>query len=404
MKFRKGSKVEVLNKKEVPSGAWHCAEIISVMGTTTVLGMESWVTGDVVEVFNDGSWKCAMVLKVTCAVYYLVRLLGSCHEFEVHKSNIRVRQAWIDDKWVVIGQGSITFEDVRVNKLLTSNCHQKMSFQVPQADMKLKLQAGDDFFQKHTDFQDSPMVSSKTLKRASPYCSSGLEAYSGNIQKMRAIENGGRQRVITGYSSPLRAKVDAVAYPRLNLGEKYMHASFNDRSTKYCEMERGKPNGVDCFLARSSESNDSDSMSCSVGSCSINNNGPNKFSSCILAHPRQDTDDLCSDAESFYHWGDEGDEEDERDEGDEEDERYEGDVRDEEEKCPISLEKELAASIHSLELHAYRRTLAALHASGPLSWEQSTMLTNLRCSLHISNDEHLMELKNLISAGINFCN
>ena len=307
-------------------------------------------------------------------------------------------------------QGSITFEDVRVNKLLTSNCHQKMSFQVPQADMKLKLQAGDDFFQKHADFQDSPMVSSKTLKRASPYCSSGLEAYSGNIQKMRAIENGGRQRVITGYSSPLRAKVDAVAYPRLNLGEKYMHASFNDRSTKYCEMERGKPNGVDCFLARSSESNDSDSMSCSVGSCSINNNGPNKFSSCILAHPRQDTDDLCSDAESFYHWGDEGDEEDEederdeRDEGDEEDERYEGDVRDEEEKCPISLEKELAASIHSLELHAYRRTLAALHASGPLSWEQSTMLTNLRCSLHISNDEHLMELKNLISAGINFCN
>lgn len=440
MKFRKGSKVEVLNKKEVPSGAWHCAEIISgnghnysvrydsYLGMTNkanvdrvsrkairpsplpVKGMESWVTGDVVEVFNDGSWKCAMVLKVTCAVYYLVRLLGSCHEFEVHKSNIRVRQAWIDDKWVVIGQGSITFEDVRVNKLLTSNCHQKMSFQVPQADMKLKLQAGDDFFQKHADFQDSPMVSSKTLKRASPYCSSGLEAYSGNIQKMRAIENGGRQRVITGYSSPLRAKVDAVAYPRLNLGEKYMHASFNDRSTKYCEMERGKPNGVDCFLARSSESNDSDSMSCSVGSCSINNNGPNKFSSCILAHPRQDTDDLCSDAESFYHWGDEGDEEDEederdeRDEGDEEDERYEGDVRDEEEKCPISLEKELAASIHSLELHAYRRTLAALHASGPLSWEQSTMLTNLRCSLHISNDEHLMELKNLISAGINFCN
>ncbi|XP_059592214.1 uncharacterized protein LOC100264564 isoform X6 [Vitis vinifera] len=190
MKFRKGSKVEVLNKKEVPSGAWHCAEIISGNGHN-----------------------------------YSVRLLGSCHEFEVHKSNIRVRQAWIDDKWVVIGQGSITFEDVRVNKLLTSNCHQKMSFQVPQADMKLKLQAGDDFFQKHADFQDSPMVSSKTLKRASPYCSSGLEAYSGNIQKMRAIENGGRQRVITGYSSPLRAK-----------GQSWRHACLASKGLK---MMRG---------------------------------------------------------------------------------------------------------------------------------------------------------------------
>lgn len=303
----------------------------------------------------------------------------------------------------------MTFEDAGVNKLLYSNCHQKMSFQVPQADMKLKLQAGDNFFKKCADFQESPMISSKTLKRASPYCSSDVEAYSGNVQKMRAIESGVRQRkcqrVIAGYPSPLPEKVDAVAYPRLNLGEKYMHASFNDRTAKYCETERGKPNGVHCFLARSPEFNDSDSISCSVGSCSINNNGPNKFSSCTLAHPRQDTDDLCSDAESFHYWGDKedmGDEEDNRDE--EGDVRGEGDVRDEEEKFTISLEKELEASIHSLELHAYRRTLVALHASGPLSWEQSTMLTNLRCSLHISNDEHLMELKNLISSGINFCN
>ena len=287
-----------------------------------------------------------------------------------------------------------------------------MSFQVPEADMKLKLR-GDYFFQKHADFQESPMVSTRTMKRASPYCSSVLEAYSGNFQKMRAIENGGRQQVIAGNPSTLQQKVDAVAYPRLNLGDKYMHASFNDRTTKYCEMERGKPNGVEYFLARGSESIGSDSILCSVGSCSINKNGPNRFSSCILAHPIQDMDDLCSDAESSYHWGDEGDVRDDSGEGDVRDDSGEGDVRDdsdegddrdEEERCPISLEKELAASIHSLELHAYRRTLAALHASGPLSWEQSTMLTNLRCSLNISNDEHLIELRNLISAGINFCN
>lgn len=292
--------------------------------------------------------------------------------------------------------------------MLTSNSLQKMGFQAPQADTKLKLQAGDYFFQKHAGFQESPMVSTRTLKRASPYSCSGLDVYSGNFQKMRAIKNGGRERVTAGYPSTLQEKVDAVAYPRL--GDKYMHDSFNDRTSKYCKMGRGKPNGLDCFLARGSDSNGSDSILCSVGSCSVNNNGPNRFSSCILAHPRQDMDDLCSDAESSCHWGDAessyhwGDEEDVRDGSDEADVRDEGDERNEEEKCPISLEKELSESIHSLELHAYRRTIAALHASGPLSWEQSTMLTNLRCSLHISNDEHLIELKNLISAGISFCN
>lgn len=139
MKFKKGVKVEVLSKKEVPSGAWCCAEIIygnehnytvryePYLGMKSEVhedkvsrkdirpcpppmeGVESWVTGDVVEVFNNGSWKGAMVLKVTCGVYYLVRLLGSSHEFEVHKSNIRVRQAWIGDRWLVIGQVIIWF-------------------------------------------------------------------------------------------------------------------------------------------------------------------------------------------------------------------------------------------------------------------------------------------------------
>ena len=75
--------------------------------------------------------------------------------------------------------------------------------------------------------------------------------------------------MITGYPSTLQQKVDAVTYPRLNLGDKYMDDSFNDRTTKHCEMERGKPNGVDYFLARGSESNGSDSILCYVGSVTL---------------------------------------------------------------------------------------------------------------------------------------
>lgn len=59
----------------------------------------------------------------------------------------------------------------------------------------------------------------------------------------------------------------------------------------------------------------------------------------------------------------------------------------------------MTESIHGLELHAYRYTLQALYASGPFSWEQEELLTNLRTTLRISNDEHLVELKNLIFAG-----
>ena len=69
----------------------------------------------------------------------------------------------------------------------------------------------------------------------------------------------------------------------------------------------------------------------------------------------------------------------------------------ERESSSLPSNEEVEVSIHSLELHAYRSTLEALYASGPLSWDQEALLTNLRIMLHISNDEHLKELKHLIS-------
>lgn len=56
--------------------------------------------------------------------------------------------------------------------------------------------------------------------------------------------------------------------------------------------------------------------------------------------------------------------------------------------------------IHKLEVEAYQSTVRALHASGPLSWEQESLLTNLRLSLHISNEEHLLHLRHLLSAHL----
>ncbi|KAA8525374.1 hypothetical protein F0562_007208 [Nyssa sinensis] len=350
MRFKKGSKVEAMIGKEVPI-SWRSAEIISGNGHT--YSVRFWVES-----------------------YYLVRVLGFSQEFKVHKFNIRVRQSWEDEKWVVIGKGSGSCKGVKHNKLSTSNCYKKASLQVRQDNTKSKLQAGDDCFavQNNAGLQESHIVTSRTLKRPSPYCSSIIEACTGDIMKVRAIDKQGRrQRVFT--SSSLE-KVDAVAYPRENLGEKYMHSSFNNRSHGYYEMERAKQNGVvGHSLARSAEPNDSDSDACSVGSCSVISKSPNKFSGCFITVPCQDTYTLCGDAESFYCSGDK------------------------EENRSLPLQEEVGASIHRLELHAYHRTLEALYASGPLSWEQEALLTNLRITLHISNDEHLMELRSLISTG-----
>ncbi|GLT72498.1 hypothetical protein SLA2020_444280 [Shorea laevis] len=278
MRFRKGSKVEVLRKKELPTGEWRCGKIISGNGHTysvvyegsfgmrsealvervprnairpcppSVGSVESCSVGDVVEVFDVGSWKVAM--------------------------------SWQDNKWVVIGKGSGSCGAVKSNKPYSLNCY-LMDSKFPQFITAIKKQTGNDHLaaQDNTCFQESRIVSSKTLKRLSPYCSSHIEEYT---RKMRAVEKEG---------------------------------------------------------------------------------------------PTQDADTLCSDADSFYDCGDE------------------------EGKCPLSLQEDVAAKIHRLELHAYCRTVEAIYASGPLSWEQEALLTNLRISLNISNDEHLMEIRNLKSVG-----
>lgn len=212
--------------------------------------------------------------------------------------------------------------------------------------------------------RESHLASSTSLKRVSPYCSSLVDTYP---RKMRAVLN-----------EEVLEKVDAVAYPCEHMGEKCMLASFNNGTNQVNKMAMLNPNiGITHCLERINDSNDSCSDMCSVGSCSVISSGPNKFSSDMLAGPCQEADSLCSDAESL-------------------------DVGDEEERYSLYPKEDIAARIHRLELHAYRSTLKAMYASGPLTWDQEALLTNLRISLHISNHEHLLEIRNLVSCGQRF--
>ncbi|XP_017979041.1 PREDICTED: uncharacterized protein LOC18595777 isoform X3 [Theobroma cacao] len=139
MRFKKGSKVEVLTKEEVSTSAWRCAEIISGNGHTysvkygwfpntgeaaavkrvprkairpcppPVNGTNDWVSGDVVEVFDELCWKPAVIVRVFSENNFFVRILGSNSELSAHKYRLRVRQSWEDGNWFLIGKGSSNF-------------------------------------------------------------------------------------------------------------------------------------------------------------------------------------------------------------------------------------------------------------------------------------------------------
>lgn len=249
-----------------------------------------------------------------------------------------------------------------------------MKFQVPQFNARVKIQPKKDCANVLVDAasRESPVISSRSTKRMSAYDSSIIEEHNGHARKLRATEKQGRKlRVV---ADPVLEKVDAVAYPKETLGEKYMHSSNNILSNGYYQIERSKQNDVlGYFGVRSSEKSTSDSDACSVGSCSVNNPSPNTWYSHFIPVHCEETDTLSSDAESSYGSGSNR------------------------KTSSLPPEEEPEVSIRRLELHAYCSTLEALYASGPLSWEQEALLTNLRIMLHISNDEHLEELKHLIS-------
>ncbi|OIV99935.1 hypothetical protein TanjilG_26273 [Lupinus angustifolius] len=407
MRFKEGAKVEVLCNTEVPSGSWLCAEIICGNGHYCTIRydgyhgadgeaivervsrkairpcppaielVESWCPGDVVEIFQNFSWKMATILKALGKKYILIRLLGSSLEFQVSKFDIRVRQSWQGGKWIVVGEGSASYQDEKRDNALNLRQNLFSSAQIQKTAAKTKLSVSNVYNaqRKKPTMLEPRLVSFKTLKRGSH---SQIEAYAEPPPKFRAFENEGRchRAMVRNLPIPLK-QVHGVSFPRVVLADECIPASLNNRKTgiSYIDMERRKQTGVvGCSFGENLESNDADSVTCSVGSCSITSRSSYKLQYPVSADPFEDVDSSFSDAESYCQRG------------------YE------EGSCSPPTQQELAAEIHKIELHAYRCTIEALHASGPLSWEQEALMADLRLSLHISNDEHLMELRNLISS------
>ncbi|KAG2311328.1 hypothetical protein Bca4012_025754 [Brassica carinata] len=306
LRFKKGTKVEVLTKSSLPSGAWRSAEIMSGNGHYyTVMYdtddptervprkslrpqppplhvLHSWAPGDVLEVFQSCCWKMAIVSKVLENDCVLVRLIGSSMKVKATKSDIRVRQSWQHNEWIMVGQGS-----------------------------------------------------------------SRLSAQT-SIGKLRSKVN------LKGHyiSSESKDKVNEsdVLGPNKRT---YSLVTPHNQSTQ----------------VEAKEEEDRESVASSVGSCNMDGLTAVSFGP-IETGNSSDTESSSSDYRSIKIKKNSG----------------------------FTAKGSEAADIHRLELDEYRCSIERLHASGPIiTWEQETWITNLRLRLNISNEEHLLQIRNLIS-------
>ncbi|CAH9075837.1 unnamed protein product [Cuscuta europaea] len=216
MKFKKGVKVEVMNQSEVPI-SWRVAEILSGDGHTYVLRFDSlgesespvqrvhrslirpspplgqhterWLPGDILEVFDDCSWKVAIIVQTLKEDYYFVRFVGSSHEFCIHISSMRRRLAWQDGRWNWVPKVPTECGKVKSHELSNPVCYRNTRFPVPQPDSL-------DKFQGDTG-EESHILPSRSRKRAFLHCSSTTESHTAHSQDLLALEtNSSKQTVV----------------------------------------------------------------------------------------------------------------------------------------------------------------------------------------------------------------
>ncbi|KAL4194929.1 hypothetical protein AMTRI_Chr05g70900 [Amborella trichopoda] len=398
MNFQQDSPVEVLDRRDSPSGSWHCATIVSGNethyyvkfvndnGGTTVQKVpkgavrpcpppmdsgENWMPGDLVEVYDFNYWKGGVVMEPLFGTnYVIVRIFGTSEQIQVHYCNIRVRQAWQDNEWHRIGKDAGNWEagqdvDCSMAKAWKLKCPRP---QLPDSSGKISI----GYCRSGVKDTSKASPASKSKKRKAE--SSTLSMVSGPCRRL-IKEVGTFRGPVSGGSSPFLEKVDAVAYPQNMLGEKCMHASFRERKFGYNEADVGGEMRNSCIgypFARCIESSEAYREDFLVASCSNDScdyqNIPYPYHS--RTSPSQDMGSPFGLDVSLEHGR----------------------------ECTFGAKEELTNVIHELELRAYRSIMEALYASGPLTWEHEALMTTLRLNLHISIDEHLAELRHLASS------
>ncbi|KAG2319532.1 hypothetical protein Bca52824_012745 [Brassica carinata] len=343
MRFRKGSRVEVFSSKEAPYGAWRCAEIISGNGHTYSVRYYSFNEDAVVEraprkmirpcppQVDVEQWKSGELVEVL-------------DDFSWKAATVREE---LSGKYYVVRllgtSAEFTFHRANVRVRQSWQDERWVAIGKVSGSAKSSTLTGPDLHRKLQPqmksilLREPSVVSPRVLKRPLPHnWSECAESYTGNPKKIRPLE-----------------------------------ASSKNPQTGCCQMVRVRSKGFSESSVRGGSflvADDCyDSDACSVGSCSATSYDGSNMRTCMPDGSRHQEDSCSSDAESYCGVGEEA-------------------------RRKHSLADDGARRSCRSELYTYRSTLGDLFASGPLSWEQETSLTDLRLSLNISDDEHLMEL------------
>ncbi|KAK9146548.1 hypothetical protein Sjap_006451 [Stephania japonica] len=392
MKFKEGERIEVLRGNKRQSFSWLPGEIVSANGDDytiryqlflnaeaepvlekvsqrsirpqppPVKEKDKWALGDIVEVFDLHCWKVGKVVKMLKNDRYLVRLCEQIQLKEFHESCLRVRQAWQKKKWIVVKKAAV---HKKSNKKRNYDGHTQSEcslhfgdessgkFQHPLQQTYLK--------RKHEGLGKlSPRI--KTMKRNhdTDFQSHVNDDVGDEVGRMRrkTIDVERREQV---RMNSLK-QVDNVSSNKANVAKRCIIRS----SEMDAQIERLNNHPSDPFAMAVQVTEVSNEFS--VASCSDSN-----FLDCAV----QSSWESCRDVSCSYS-------------------------DDTESFLPTTSADncELDYCVHELEVHAYRKTMQALYATGPLSWDQESLLTNLRLSLNISTDEHLLQLRQLLSLQI----
>ncbi|KAF8401773.1 hypothetical protein HHK36_012719 [Tetracentron sinense] len=363
MKFKIGNNVEVLRGRKDPYGSWFPGKIISEDGDNYIVRYKLLLDhGEPVVEKVYGRDVRPLPQPVKGEKW----MLGDIAEvFDIH--------SWRVGKVAKVGGNEETEKNLAQN---SSIYFQGLGCETPEQSIREESQTrernGQEFLKRDGQEHFKIFHDARTLKRDRDCCfrsSPSCNVMGGSGKKRKATIKEGvcdRPSMIT---LPLLKQVDDVSSPKVKVGAKCMNGSSEmdvktDKRDNYSLHPSSMPVRV------TEESNE-----CSVSSYSSNDypgytaQNSRKSSKNIAGSSFDDAESLCP-------------------------------VLSERKCIPSCSGTKLEINIHKLELHAYKSTMQALHASGPLSWEQESLLTNLRILLHISNEEHLLQLRHLLSAQV----
>uniref|UniRef100_A0A0D9WW61 ENT domain-containing protein n=1 Tax=Leersia perrieri TaxID=77586 RepID=A0A0D9WW61_9ORYZ len=317
-----------------------------------------WVLGDITEVLDHNSWRLGKITKVLKNDYFVIRVTGCIQMREFHISCLRFPHAYHGKQSAIIDK--VREQSGKQTQHVDHKLHR--SKMVMQQD-RLSNEVSDHITKRHKGIDLCPS-SARNVKKKLELSRLPTDDYSitGASKKRRATAH----EVCQQTKKPRPLKVSA----KNDIYRDHLCRPFSDRYNDLCKNITKREPGSNFLPLSQIPLQVREENECSVASCSVN------FSEHSMNTEMQSVglgncfpDDAMSSCASMHR---------------KESDNVHG--------CDFRMD------VHELEVQAYQSTVRAFYASGPLTWEQESLLTNLRLFLNITIEEHLLQLRHLLSS------